>query len=343
MRITVREVTFLLWVQAAGSFQPFGMVRTNQPRPRLLRLDAAGPDTVPDLVKAYQKSKPSAEITADLPDPTTMTSTPDIPVVTPDAIPDVVTPSISSPAATTSTAKPVAAYVDNIINSAKAKTASTETVKPYVDNFLKSAKDKYATTAASVVESPRDPGTVPTLADFVKGGFQKSTVTETTAIGQGKVPTLAGYIQSAASGKVPSAVSEGQSLSESQLEVAKAKFGLLLDNTIGLFGGGEETKKEISGLISKTASGMGAPDGLDPNILSEKYVVGWGIAIVAILFAAGARRAGESDATAAIAESIASDSSTKVTSGTTVSEQNTSRCVSLFVIAVFVSPAMDID
>ena len=134
MKLTARKASFLLLAHVAVAFQPTGLISTIVPRDNSnrFRLNAIG-DDVPDIVKAYQKSK-SAELPSPI-DPgatdttATLSTTPTIP---PDSIPDVT-------AQSTTAASPQSGGVN------------AESFQPYVDSFIKSAKERYASTAASIV------------------------------------------------------------------------------------------------------------------------------------------------------------------------------------------------
>jgi hypothetical protein len=305
MKFSGRQTVWILLVQATstGAFQPSGLLST-LPKPSL-RLNAVDGD-IADIVKAYRKAQPPPSSPVESTPSNLLhvlgSTTPDIPpvaTITPDppAIPSI--PIISAPASLPGvstdpeTVKPMMGYVDDFIKQSQenyASKASTnpETVKPamgYVDDFIKHSQANYASRAAVVVDSPRSPGSVPTLADFFKGGIQKSTVTETMSLPGHKVPPLVGYFKSVLTGDGSMSPQEGSPTLDERLVTVKTNVGLMFQNTWHL------VHKEAPGGLKLDIDTSGLPDDL-----SDKYVIGWGIAATAILVAAGARRSGQTDA-----------------------------------------------
>mmetsp|Transcript_103163 Transcript_103163/g.154624 ORF Transcript_103163/g.154624 Transcript_103163/m.154624 type:complete len:556 (-) Transcript_103163:577-2244(-) len=282
MKFTGRPtVWILLLAQTTDAFQPSGLLSA---LPKPSRLNAAE-DDLPDIVKAYKKAQPPPSppsVTLEIPpsDPAPIVGS------TTTNIPPPVVESVA-PTAPTIPDIPTTPATNSLFPDMSSSTpeSATKPMMVYVDEFIKQAQANYASRASSVVDSPRDPGSVPTLADFFKGGIQKSTMTETMSVPDSKVPTLIDYLRSAPN----LGAQEGVPTMRDNMDTASANLQLLVQNIYNLF-----TQQQGVDLDFDT-SGL-------PEELSEKYVVGWGIAITALIFAAGARRSGESDAKMALAE-----------------------------------------
>lgn len=259
----------------------------------------AAEDDLPDIVKAYSKASTATSTAAT----SAVASNPPTPTIDPSAVSAVAVTDISAPPVQADAATSIDAMFDGISGSAlKGQLAESAGIKlDAVNDFLKTAQTQYQDRISTLVESPRLPGNVPSLGESVGKIFSASriqiTPPEFPPLAEGKVPTLAGYIQrKVVHAPLPHDAAAGESIAN-----MKAKFALLVANTYALLGKEAPDMSAFSLTvpeIQKLSLQGDVPDGS----------IGWAFAAVAILVAAGQRRAGIADARLSMDDFVSKES-----------------------------------
>jgi hypothetical protein len=147
----------------------------------------------------------------------------------------------------------------------------------FVDDFLKTAKEGYQARSALIVESPPTADQVPTLTDYVRRGFNSHpSVAHAGDIPVGKVKPLAVYVKDVVHG---APIYDGTHVVDAAAN-AKEKIALMASNTYSMLH-------------------LGSPSDMNmPNLPTDlpEGAAGWTVAAVAVIFAAGQRGSGASDA-----------------------------------------------
>jgi hypothetical protein len=264
MKLTISIASGILLVPLVATFAPSLGVQRKSAR-------SAASD---DLVNAYQRVKPEAsipEISINIPEPV-VDPIPIIPHIDTLSVPEISIPVPDVPAVGAGATK-------SAVSAADAVGANFN----FVNDFLKSAQD-YKAAAKAAASQPRD---VPTLGDLLQRNFGsgssiKATVTEFSPTAGGKAPSLAGFLKNGVgpNGEAP-VYDESQ---VSALANAKAKIAMMVSNTYHLLGG--------------PSTGGSSSSSITTPIEIPEGAVGVGLVGIALLVAAGAKKSGNSAATA---------------------------------------------